>query len=88
MEFSAAKKREWSDTCEVTLEPNDGGPGVRVSLLAACQSELVKTTLDGDQEDEPHVVLHQISSDMLSTVAAFMEHHATEPMQEIEMVSK
>lgn len=59
-----------------------------VSLPVARMSELVKTMIDEDQDDEEaqEIPLPNVKSQILAKVIEFSQHYQTEPMQEIEKV--
>lgn len=65
------------------------GESFDVPLSVAKMSELVKTMIDEDQDDEEaqEIPLPNVKSAILAKVIEFAQHYASEPMYEIEKVS-
>jgi S-phase kinase-associated protein 1 len=59
-----------------------------VPLHVAKMSELVKTMIDEDQDDEEaqEIPLPNVKSSILAKVIEFSQHYKVEPMHEIEKV--
>lgn len=64
------------------------GESFDVPLDVAIKSELVRTMIDEDQDDEEaqEIPLPNVKSSILAKVIEFTQHHKTEPMNEIEKV--
>ena len=64
------------------------GESFDVPLSVAKMSELVKTmiTEDPDDEDVQEIPLPNVKSSILAKVIVFAQHYKTEPMTEIEKV--
>ncbi|RYH24231.1 hypothetical protein EON65_16950 [archaeon] len=64
------------------------GESFDVPLDVAKMSELVKTMIDEDQDDEEaqEIPLPNVKSPILSKVIEFAQHYKMEPMHEIEKV--
>lgn len=62
------------------------GESFDVSLDTACMSELVKTMVDEDQDDDEaqEIPLPNVKTSILAKVIEFTQHHKSEPMNEIE----
>jgi len=62
------------------------GESFDVSLAVACMSELVKTMIDEEQDDEEaqEIPLPNVKSSILAKVIEFTQHYKQEPMTEIE----
>ena len=65
------------------------GESFEVSLENAKMSELVKTMIDEEQDDDEaqEIPLPNVKSAILAKVIEFIQRHKTEPMSEIEKVS-
>jgi S-phase kinase-associated protein 1 len=65
------------------------GESFDVNLAVAKMSELVKTMIDEDQDDEEaqEIPLPNVKSAILAKVIEFCQHYRTNPMNEIEKVS-
>lgn len=65
------------------------GESFDVQIGIAKMSELVKTMIDEDQdeEDAQEIPLPNVKSPILAKVIEFCQHYKTEPMNEIEKVS-
>ena len=66
------------------------GESFDVSIQVATMSELVKTMIDEEQDDEEaqEIPLPNVKSSILAKVIEFNQHYKTEPMNEIEKVIK
>lgn len=64
------------------------GESFDVPLHVAKMSELVKTMIDGDQDDEEaqEIPLPNVKSSILAKVIEFAHHYRVEAMNEIEKV--
>eukprot|EP00544_Gedaniella_sp_CCMP2646_P007951 CAMPEP_0202486794 /NCGR_PEP_ID=MMETSP1361-20130828/5266_1 /ASSEMBLY_ACC=CAM_ASM_000849 /TAXON_ID=210615 /ORGANISM="Staurosira complex sp., Strain CCMP2646" /LENGTH=165 /DNA_ID=CAMNT_0049116031 /DNA_START=91 /DNA_END=588 /DNA_ORIENTATION=+ len=61
------------------------GDSFPVPVAVASMSELVKSMMDEDNEDDtPEIPLPNVKADVLKKVIEFCEHHKEEPMTEIE----
>jgi len=62
------------------------GESFDVGLATAKMSELVKTMIDEDNDDEEaqEIPLPNVKSQILALVIEFVKHYATEPMTDIE----
>jgi S-phase kinase-associated protein 1 len=61
------------------------GESFPVPVAVASMSELVKSMMDEDNEDDtPEIPLPNVKADVLKKVIEFCEHHKEEPMTEIE----
>jgi S-phase kinase-associated protein 1 len=65
------------------------GESFDVQIGIAKMSELVKTMIDEDQdeEDAQEIPLPNVKSPILAKVIEFCQHYKTEPMNEIEKVN-
>jgi S-phase kinase-associated protein 1 len=55
-----------------------------VTVSTASLSEMIKTMIDEDEDDEvQEIILPNVSSRSLARTVEFMRHHAVEPMTEI-----
>jgi len=65
------------------------GESFDVQIGIAKMSELVKTMIDEDQDDDDaqEIPLPNVKSPILAKVIEFCQHYKTEPMNEIEKVS-
>jgi S-phase kinase-associated protein 1 len=75
------------DTRKVNLVSQDGD-SFEVPRSVAYMSELVKTMIADEQDDEEvqEIPLPNVKSTVLSKVIEFCSHHHNNPMQEIEKV--
>jgi hypothetical protein len=66
------------------------GESFDVQLGVAKMSELVKTMVDEDQDENEaqEIPLPNVKSSILAKVIEFCQHHKVEPMEEIEKVSE
>ncbi|CAK4072015.1 unnamed protein product [Aphanomyces euteiches] len=73
------------DTRKVNLVSQDGD-SFEIPRTVACMSELVKTMIADEQDDEEvqEIPLPNVKSSVLSKVIEFCNHHHNNPMQEIE----
>lgn len=64
------------------------GESFDVPLTVGKMSELVKTMIDDDQEEDEaqEIPLPNVKSAILAKVIEFAQHYKTEPMNEIEKV--
>ncbi len=65
------------------------GESFDVPLSVAKMSELVKTMIDEDQDDEEaqEIPLPNVKSSILAKVIEFAKHYKVDPMYEVEKVS-
>ena len=65
------------------------GESFDVPIGVARLSELVKTMVDEDQDDDEaqEIPLPNVKSSILAKVIEFSKHHKVDPMNEIEKVS-
>jgi S-phase kinase-associated protein 1 len=65
------------------------GESFDVPLSVGKMSELVKTMIDDDQEEDEaqEIPLPNVKSAILAKVIEFAQHYRTEPMNEIEKVT-
>lgn len=82
-----ADTKDTADTRIVHLVSQEG-ESFDVSLGVAKMSELVKTMIDEDQDEDEaqEIPLPNVKSAILAKVIEFAQHHKTEPMYEIEKV--
>jgi S-phase kinase-associated protein 1 len=75
------------DTRTVHLVSQEG-ESFDVSLKVATYSELVKTMIADDQDDDEaqEIPLPNVKTAILAKVIEFCQHYETEPMTEIEKV--
>ncbi|OQR98579.1 S-phase kinase-associated protein 1A [Achlya hypogyna] len=73
------------DSRKVNLVSQDGD-SFELARAVACMSELVKTMIADEQDDEDvqEIPLPNVKSTVLSKVIEFCSHHHNNPMQEIE----
>lgn len=64
------------------------GESFDVPLSVAIMSELVKTMIDEDQDEDEaqEIPLPNVKSSILAKVIEFEQHYKTDPMNEIEKV--
>lgn len=76
-----------ADTRTVHLVSQEG-ESFDVSISVAKMSELVKTMIDDDNDDDEaqEIPLPNVKSSILARVIDFSKHYVSEPMYEIEKV--
>jgi S-phase kinase-associated protein 1 len=76
------------DTRTVHLVSQEG-ESFDVALSVGKMSELVKTMIDDEQEDEDtqEIPLPNVKSAILAKVIEFAQHYKTDPMSDIEKVA-
>jgi S-phase kinase-associated protein 1 len=76
-----------SDSRTVHLVSQEG-ESFDVPLNVAKMSELVKTMIDEEQDEEEaqEIPLPNVKSSVLAKIIEFTQHYKTEPMNEIEKV--
>ena len=85
---TAANPGDESETRTVHLVSQEG-ESFDVPISVARISELVKTMIDDEQDDEEaqEIPLPNVKSPILAKVIEFAQHYTGEPMTEIEKVS-
>jgi S-phase kinase-associated protein 1 len=78
-----------ADTKTVHLVSQEG-ESFDVPINVAKMSELVKTMIDEDQDDEEsqEIPLPNVKSSILAKVIEFSHHYVSDPMTEIDKVKK
>jgi S-phase kinase-associated protein 1 len=86
--MSDARDQQAEDTRMVHLVSQEG-ESFDVLLSVGRMSELVKTMIDEDQDEEEaqEIPLPNVKSSILAKVIEFAQHYRQEPMNEIEKVS-
>lgn len=77
-----------SDETKTVHLVSQEGESFDVPVSVAKMSELVKTMIDEDQDDEEaqEIPLPNVKSSILAKVIEFAQHYISEPMYEIEKV--
>lgn len=66
----------------VTLTSQEGEK-FEVPRKVGCSSDLIKSMLNDDHEDDDPIPLPNVSSKVLSSIIAFLHKHSEDPMKEI-----
>lgn len=85
--MSESKDQNPDDVRTVHLVSQEG-ESFDVALSVGKMSELVKTMIDDEQDEEEaqEIPLPNVKSAILAKVIEFAQHYKTEPMNEIEKV--
>ena len=84
----AESKDQSADDIKTVHLVSQEGESFDVPLSVGKMSELVKTMIDDEQDDEEaqEIPLPNVKSAILAKVIEFAQHYKTEPMNEIEKV--